>query len=107
MYENDASCSLNHSLNLSPMNPGFVILEYARAIREGKSPLMKKPDKFVDLWCQLTSFFGQVMSLNLDLTNSGDPRIVTLPPQACMIGTRHEGCITSSVSLLTLMGPSL
>ena len=23
------------------------------------------------------------------------PQIITLPPQACLVGTRHDGCITS------------
>ena len=35
------------------------------------------------------------------------PQIITLPSQACTLGIRHDGCITSSASLLTLMRPSL
>lgn len=35
------------------------------------------------------------------------PQIIALPPQACTVGTRHDGCITSSASLPTLMHPSL
>ena len=35
------------------------------------------------------------------------PQIITLPPQACTVGARHDGSITSSSSLLPLTPPSL
>ena len=35
------------------------------------------------------------------------PQIITLPPQTCVVDTRHDGCITSSASPLTLVHPSL
>lgn len=42
--------------NLSPMNPGIVILEFAGAIREGKkNPLMEEHGHSVYSGCQLTS----------------------------------------------------
>merc|ERR1712035_273013 len=78
------------------MNPGIVILEYVRTIR-GKN-------------CSFSVF-----DLIFWAHNVAEPRpeqlkktqIITLPPQACTVGTRHDGCITSSASLLTLMPPSL
>ena len=77
---------LFHSLSL--MNPGIVILEYARAIREEKM-----------FWAHI------VAEPRPDQLNQ--PQITALPPKACKFGTRHDGYITSSTSLLTLMGPSL
>jgi len=35
------------------------------------------------------------------------PQIIALHPQAYMVGTRHDKCITSSPSRLTLMRTSL
>uniref|UniRef100_A0A3Q1JE75 Piwi-like RNA-mediated gene silencing 1 n=1 Tax=Anabas testudineus TaxID=64144 RepID=A0A3Q1JE75_ANATE len=34
------------------------------------------------------------------------PQIIALPPQAYTVGTKHDGCITSPASVLTLMQPS-
>ena len=99
------SCHLNHSL--SPMNPGIVILEYTHAFTEETNPLMEKPCLSVYSRSQLNSFFGHMMFLNLDLTNWIQPKIIMLPRQARMAGTKHDGCINSSASLLTLMCPSL
>ena len=42
-----------------------------------------------------------------DLAWLKQPQVITLPLPACTVGTRHEWCITSSASLLTLTCPSL
>ena len=58
---------LFHSLSM--MNRGNVFFEYARVVRVEKNPLMEKPAHLVDSGSQLTSCFGKIMLLNLDLTN--------------------------------------
>ena len=35
------------------------------------------------------------------------PQIMILPPQTCTVDARHDGFITSSAALLTVMPPSL
>lgn len=52
------------------MNPDTVISDYAQAItEEKKNYVMEKPTRSVYSGSQLTSFFGHIMLLNLDLTN--------------------------------------
>lgn len=82
MRENDVSCSLNHSQNLNPMNPGIVILKYARDISHEKNQLMEEPGNLV--------YSGSVCSalLNLDLSNCSNPR-----SQAHTVGTWNYGCL--------------
>ena len=69
-----------------------------------KHPLMEKPGHSVYSGSQLTYFFGHITLLTLELNQS---QIITLAPQACTVSTRHDGCITSSASLLTIILPSL
>ena len=80
--------------NLSLMNRGIVILEYDPAIREEQIH-----------WKKLVSIIRQSAEPRPDQLKQ--PQIITLPLQACTVGTGHEWCITSSASLLTLICPSL
>ena len=65
--------------NLSVINRGIVILEYARAIREVKNQLMEKPVHSVYSGSQLTSCFGHIVLLILDLPTEATPDHNTTP----------------------------
>ena len=78
--------------NLSPVNPGIVILEYARAIRKGKFHSCKN----------LVIQYIQVVSCP-NILGTLQTQIITLPLQACMVGTGCNSCVTSSASLFTLI----
>ena len=99
MYENYVSCSVNHSFTVwAQMNCGIVILEYARAIREGKNPLMEKPGPSVYSGSQLTSVFWVHNVAEHWPEQLNQSQIIT-----CTVSTVG----TSFASLLTLMHPSL
>lgn len=92
--------------NSSPINPDSVILEYARAFGEDKNSIGGTTGS-VYSGGQLTPFSGPRMLLNLEPNNCSSRRWEHCPPQAGPVGTRPDGCIASSASLLTLSRPSL
>ena len=97
--------SESHFHNSSPINGGIVILD--KPMPSGrKSPLMEK---------LVIQYIHIVRAVNMFWADNdaeprpdqlNQPQIITLPPQACTAGTRHDGCITSFASLLTLIYPS-
>ena len=62
-------------------------------------------------WKNLVIQFIQEMQIIFWLKNVGErdqmKRIIPPPLQVCVVSTRHDGCSTSSVTLLALMHPSL
>ena len=102
MCENYVSCSLNHSFT--------ILARWILALSPWNMPV-PSGKKTKHWWNNLVIQYIQVVSwpeccwIRPDQLNQ--PQNTTLHPQACTVGTRHDGCTPSSASFLTWMGPSL
>lgn len=66
------------------------------------NPSGKKNSIDGKLWS--LSIFGKLADLILWAHTIDEPiLIITQPPQACMVGAGHDGCVTTSASFMALM----
>ena len=101
MCENDVSRSLNHSFT--------VWAWWIVALSSWNISVPSGKNKSIDGTAWLFGIFRKSADLIFWSHNVAEPRpdqlkqpqMITLPPQTCVVDTRHDGCITSSSSLLT------